>query len=154
MSVHYAHIGSLSLQLNMVPGVLLEPYMSQGGQGVAETPIVLKGLTWKVTTNFLEVTWKLILRIHILKPDYMNKIIFRFRVHLCQIIIAFSAMVSTHLTIFIKWDKIKPFSHQCKFMVLVFVGFTWIPYQHIVGGQEFLSTICLKMSNNRQYKST
>ena len=28
----------------MVPGVLLEPYMSQGDQGVAETPIVLKGL--------------------------------------------------------------------------------------------------------------
>ena len=30
----------------MTPGVLLEPYMSQGGggQGVAETPIVLKGL--------------------------------------------------------------------------------------------------------------
>ena len=28
----------------MAPGVLLEPYVSQGGQGVAETPIVLKGL--------------------------------------------------------------------------------------------------------------
>ena len=28
----------------MVPGVLLEPYISQGGQGVAETPIVSKGL--------------------------------------------------------------------------------------------------------------
>ena len=28
----------------MVPGVLLEPYMSQGDQGVAETPIVSKGL--------------------------------------------------------------------------------------------------------------
>ena len=28
----------------MAPGVLLEPYMSQGGQGVAETPIVSKGL--------------------------------------------------------------------------------------------------------------
>ena len=28
----------------MAPGVLLEPYMSQWGQGVAETPIVSKGL--------------------------------------------------------------------------------------------------------------
>ena len=28
----------------MVPGVLLEPYISQGDQGVAETPIVSKGL--------------------------------------------------------------------------------------------------------------
>ena len=28
----------------MVPGVLLEPYMSQGDQGVTETPIVSKGL--------------------------------------------------------------------------------------------------------------
>ena len=28
----------------MVPGVLLEPYMNQGDQGVAETPIVSKGL--------------------------------------------------------------------------------------------------------------
>ena len=28
----------------MAPGVLLEPYMSQGGQGVTETPIVSKGL--------------------------------------------------------------------------------------------------------------
>ena len=28
----------------MAPGVLLEPYMNQGGQGVAETPIVSKGL--------------------------------------------------------------------------------------------------------------
>ena len=40
----YAHFGNLILELNMVPGVLLEPYMSQGDQGVAETPIVLKGL--------------------------------------------------------------------------------------------------------------
>ena len=32
------------LELNMVPGVVLEPYMSQGDQGVTETPIVLKGL--------------------------------------------------------------------------------------------------------------
>ena len=31
----------------MAPGVLLEPYMSQGGQGVAETPIVSKGLNMK-----------------------------------------------------------------------------------------------------------
>ena len=41
----YAHFGNLILELNMVPGVLLEPYMSQGDQGVAETPIVSKGLT-------------------------------------------------------------------------------------------------------------
>ena len=35
----------------MVPGALLEPYMSQGGQGVAETPIVLKGLILVFTTG-------------------------------------------------------------------------------------------------------
>ena len=29
----------------MVPGVLLVPYMSQGDQGVTETPIVSKGLS-------------------------------------------------------------------------------------------------------------
>ena len=40
----YAHFENLILELNMVPGVLLEPYMSQGDQGVTETPIVLKGL--------------------------------------------------------------------------------------------------------------
>ena len=40
----YAHFGNLILELNMVPGVLLEPYMSQGHQGVTETPIVSKGL--------------------------------------------------------------------------------------------------------------
>ena len=40
----YAHFGNLILELNMVPGVLLEPYMSQGDKGVAETPIVSKGL--------------------------------------------------------------------------------------------------------------
>ena len=40
-----AHFGITSLELNMAPGVLLEPYMSQGGQGVAETPIVSKGLS-------------------------------------------------------------------------------------------------------------
>ena len=40
----YTHFGCLSLELNRVPGVLLEPYMSQGGQGSAELPIVLKGL--------------------------------------------------------------------------------------------------------------
>ena len=38
---NYAHFGNLILELNMVPGVLLEPYMSQGDHGVAETPIVL-----------------------------------------------------------------------------------------------------------------
>ena len=41
----YTHFESLSLELNRVPGSLLEPYMSQGGQGVAETPIVSKGLS-------------------------------------------------------------------------------------------------------------
>ena len=40
----YAHFGKLILELNMVPVVLLEPYMSQGDQGVTETPIVSKGL--------------------------------------------------------------------------------------------------------------
>ena len=40
----YAHFGNLNLELNVVPGVLLESYMSQGDQGVAETPIVSKGL--------------------------------------------------------------------------------------------------------------
>ena len=39
----YAHFGNLILELNMVPGVLLEPYMSQVDQGVTETPIVSKG---------------------------------------------------------------------------------------------------------------
>ena len=34
----------------MAPGVLLEPYMSQGGQGVAETPIVSKGLILQSAT--------------------------------------------------------------------------------------------------------
>ena len=33
-----------SLKLNMAPGVLLEPYVSKGVHGVAETPIVSKGL--------------------------------------------------------------------------------------------------------------
>ena len=49
----YAHFGMTSLELNMAPGVLLEPYMSQGGQGVTETPIVLKGLRsgWAGTTQ-------------------------------------------------------------------------------------------------------
>ena len=28
----YAHFGNLILELNMVPGVLLEPYMSQGAR--------------------------------------------------------------------------------------------------------------------------
>ena len=40
----YACFGITSLELNMAPGVLIEPYMSQGSQGVVETPIVLKGL--------------------------------------------------------------------------------------------------------------
>ena len=44
MSVHLYTLWNLILELNMVPGVLLEPYMSQGDQGVAETPIVSKGL--------------------------------------------------------------------------------------------------------------
>ena len=40
----YAHFANLILELNMVPGVLLEPHMSQGDQGVTESPIVSKGL--------------------------------------------------------------------------------------------------------------
>ena len=35
----YTHFGCLSLELNRVPGVLLEPYLSQGGQGSTELPI-------------------------------------------------------------------------------------------------------------------
>ena len=42
----YACFGITSLELNMTPGVLLEPYMNQGNQGVAETPIVSKGLKY------------------------------------------------------------------------------------------------------------
>ena len=38
----YTCFGITSLEVNMTPGVLLEPYMSQGVQGVAETPIVSK----------------------------------------------------------------------------------------------------------------
>ena len=38
----------------MAPGVLLEPYMSQGGQGVAGTPIVSKGL--KIRKLFLQIS--------------------------------------------------------------------------------------------------
>ena len=41
----YTHFGITSLELNIAPEVLLDPYMSRGGgQGVAETPIVSKGL--------------------------------------------------------------------------------------------------------------
>ena len=47
----YAHFGITSLELNMAPGVLLEPYMSQGGQGVAETPLVSKGLSCNVAAT-------------------------------------------------------------------------------------------------------
>ena len=52
----YAHFGNLILELNMVPGVLLEPYMSQGDQGVTETPIVLKGLRFRLGWEHLK--WK------------------------------------------------------------------------------------------------
>ena len=42
----------------MVPGVLLEPYMSQGDQSVTETPIVSKGLIQRnieqLNTNYKE----------------------------------------------------------------------------------------------------
>ena len=48
----YTHFGITSLELNMAPGVLLEPYMSQGGQGVAEIPIVSKGLSYLTFTMF------------------------------------------------------------------------------------------------------
>ena len=40
----YACFGKISLELNIGQGVLPEPYMSQEGQGVTETHIVLKGL--------------------------------------------------------------------------------------------------------------
>ena len=56
----YACFGITSLELNMAPGVLLEPYMSQGGQGVAETPIVSKGLNTMYTLTLAHspvVTW-------------------------------------------------------------------------------------------------
>ena len=43
----------------MVPGVLLEPYMSQGDQGVTETPIVSKGLRLtQYQMNIVYVTHK------------------------------------------------------------------------------------------------
>ena len=51
----YASFGITSLELNMAPGVLLEPYMSQGGQGVAETPIASKGLRW---ISEMESSWQ------------------------------------------------------------------------------------------------
>ena len=43
----------------MAPGVLLEPYMSQGSQGVTETPIVSKGLmcVWRVYVHFTLIVW-------------------------------------------------------------------------------------------------
>ena len=47
----YARFGITTLELNMAPGVLPEPYMSQGGQGVAETPIVSKGLMPDIDDN-------------------------------------------------------------------------------------------------------
>ena len=39
----------------MVPGALLEPYISQGGQGVAETPMVLKGLILQISQLFRQM---------------------------------------------------------------------------------------------------
>ena len=58
---HFLHICSFThtldasvLELNRVPGVLLEPYMSQGGQGSAELPMVLKGLRRKVDSNKIQ----------------------------------------------------------------------------------------------------
>ena len=48
----YACFRITSLELNIAPGVLLEPYMSQGGQGVAKTPIVSKGLTHRDFTSW------------------------------------------------------------------------------------------------------
>ena len=41
----------------MAPGVLLEPYMSQGGQGLAETPIVSKGLKLRQMPITKTVIW-------------------------------------------------------------------------------------------------
>ena len=42
----YACFGITSLQQNMALGVLLEPYISHGAQGVTETPIVSKVLIY------------------------------------------------------------------------------------------------------------
>ena len=39
----YTHFGCLSLELNKVPGVLLEPYMSQGVRGAQSSPWYWKG---------------------------------------------------------------------------------------------------------------
>ena len=41
----------------MVAGVLLEPYMSQEGQGVTETPIVSKGLKNEVYKILKYLKW-------------------------------------------------------------------------------------------------
>ena len=46
----YTHFGSLGLKLNMDPGVLLEPYMSEG---VAEVPIVWKGLSGSAWQGYM-----------------------------------------------------------------------------------------------------
>ena len=52
MAVIYTHFGIISLELNIAPGYhpkVYMPtrgiYMSQRGQGIAETPIVSKGLS-------------------------------------------------------------------------------------------------------------
>ena len=39
----YAHFGNLILELNMVPGVLLEPYMSQGARVLQRHLLYQKG---------------------------------------------------------------------------------------------------------------
>ena len=39
----YTHFGNPSLELNMVPGVLLEPYMSQGVRGAQRHLLYQKG---------------------------------------------------------------------------------------------------------------
>ena len=39
----YAHFGNLILELNMVPGVLLEPYISQGARVLQRHLLYRKG---------------------------------------------------------------------------------------------------------------
>ena len=52
----YAHFGNLILELNMVPGVLLEPYMSQGDQGVHRDTYCIERV--KVRLGWEHLKWK------------------------------------------------------------------------------------------------
>ena len=46
---------ALSLELNRDPGSLLEPYMSQGGQGVAEDTYCIERVKWNLLRFFEKV---------------------------------------------------------------------------------------------------